>query len=91
MDFINKNNIQILTYDPTEIYTKLITKLIKSSYEIIPKGLKNSVSMKSHKISPPKLHSFIKLHKEDHPIHPLINFRTAPSYLLAKYLDSFIK
>jgi len=39
----------------------------------------------------PQLHPFIKLHKQDYPIRPLINFITAPSYNLAKYLDSLIK
>jgi hypothetical protein len=42
-------------------------------------------------ISVPKLHPFIKLHKEKQPIRPLINFKTALSYSLAKYLDTFIK
>ena len=42
-------------------------------------------------ISASKLHPFIKLHKENQPICPLISFKTATSYSLAKYLDTFIK
>lgn len=33
----------------------------------------------------------IKLHKENHSIRPLINFKAVPSYSLAKFLDYFIK
>lgn len=91
LDFIYNNNIQILTNNPTDMYIKNINNLIKNSKEIIPKNQKIFLLKQNHKITAPQLHPFIKLHKKDHPIRPLINFKTAPSYNLAKYLDSIIK
>ena len=91
LDFINNNNIQNLTYDPTIVYTKQINKLITSSKEIIPKVQKKILLKSDYKIEAPNLHPFIKLHKQGNPIRPLINFKTAPAYNLAKYIDSLIK
>lgn len=40
---------------------------------------------------PPKLYSFIKLHKENNPIRPVVSFITAPSYKLSKRLINIIQ
>lgn len=39
----------------------------------------------------PKLYSLIKLHKDNHPIRPVVSFVTAPSFKLSKTLINIIK
>lgn len=39
----------------------------------------------------PYLHEFTKLHKQENPIRPLINFKAVPFYNLDKYLDTLVK
>ena len=43
------------------------------------------------KPSAPKLRALPKIHKPNIPIRPLVNFRNAPTYKLAKFLERTIK
>ena len=47
--------------------------------------------MKQIRPSAPTLQALPKIHKEDIPIRPIINYRNAPAYKLAKYLDKIIR
>lgn len=51
------------------------------------KAKKKLLSKFAYKISVPYLHPFIQLHTLNLPIRLSINFKTAPSYNLVKYLD----
>jgi sugar (pentulose or hexulose) kinase len=39
----------------------------------------------------PNLHATIKLHKQNAPIRPIINWRNAPAYKLAKHLTKTLQ
>jgi hypothetical protein len=41
--------------------------------------------------SPPNLNGLIKIHKQDAPIHPIVNWKDAPTYKLAKLGSDIIK
>lgn len=73
----------IILYDP-------IDKLIKNSVEIIPNNQKKLLLTNNLFYTAPKLHPFTKLHKNNHLIRLLINFKIAPPYSLVKYLDTLI-
>jgi hypothetical protein len=39
----------------------------------------------------PKLNMTVKLHKEKNPVRPIVNYRNAPSYYIAKILANWLK
>jgi len=82
--FLTANNFNILTKDPTKKFHNLIHKTTQESNLIIDK--KQIKTLNPKKASPPTLKVQLKLHKTDIPIHPIINYRTAPAYKLARYL-----
>ena len=41
--------------------------------------------------STPVMRGLVKIHKEDTPIHPIVNFKNAPTYNLAKTLTKVLK
>lgn len=47
--------------------------------------------LKTIKPSAPRLRGQPKLHKVDIPIRPVVNFRSAPTYKMCKYLNEKIK
>ena len=82
--FLNANNFNILTKDPTEKFHNLIHKTMQESNLIIDKKQIKLLTQK--KALPPTLKTQLKLHKTDIPIRQVINNRTAPVYKLARYL-----
>jgi hypothetical protein len=88
-EFINKNNIQKLTKDPTTAYTKEINKAISNSKHLLSESeIRHLKPINPHA---PTLKGLPKLHKEDKPIRPLVNYMPAPAYRLAKKLERIIK
>jgi hypothetical protein len=43
------------------------------------------------KLTAPKINAYIKTHKENEPIRPVIDNTQAPSYKIAKFLNNKIK
>jgi len=81
--FIQENNGKEMKNDPTEKYNREINNIIKNTATIHKKD-RNKLTQSNP--SAPKLKALIKLHKPNHPIRPLINFVTAPSYKISKHL-----
>ena len=81
-NFIQENRIN---KDPTDTYQKQIQHTIKKCNILVDK--------QAHKylinIEPvaPKLNVYIKTHKNNEPIRPVINNTQASSYKIAKYLN----
>jgi hypothetical protein len=87
-DFITNNKFQISNTDPTALYQKQIRKTINNSRTLINKNHK----WKYINLNPsaPTIKGLIKLHKADQPIRPIVNWRNASAYKLAKLLTQKI-
>ena len=83
-DFIGNNNLTIANNDPTKTFQKKVRNaLIK--YQIV---VHKDERWKYINMNPaaPTIRGMIKIHKADAPIRPVINWRNAPAYKLAKML-----
>jgi hypothetical protein len=81
-DFLDNNNFQKLPKDLTNKYQKLISMNIQRCDLIIPKNQTKHLTQR--KPQPLLLKAQIKIHKPGHPIRPVINNKTAPTYKIAK-------
>jgi hypothetical protein len=81
-DFIDKNKFQISTTNPTKTFQNQIRRTINHSPNLIPSASK----WKFINLNPsaPTIKGLIKLHKPDHPIRPVVNWRNVPAYKLSK-------
>jgi hypothetical protein len=81
-DFIDTNNFRTSTSNPTKTFQSQVRKTINHSPNLIPPSLR----WKLINLNPsaPSIKGLIKLHKPDHPIRPVVNWRNAPAYKLAK-------
>ena len=89
MDFIQNNNIIEISTDPTEKFKEEINRTINECQELI--DFKIGRNLKNMNPRAPQFNAQPKIHKENIPVRPLINFRTSPSFKLAKYLENIIK
>jgi hypothetical protein len=82
-NFIQDNQFVLINKDPTSHYQKIIKHMLKQCNNTIQKEQK----WKYTNMNPtaPNLHATIKLHKQNTPIRPIINWRNAPAYELAKH------
>jgi hypothetical protein len=82
--FIQDNHFIKINNDPTQKYQKGVKHTPKQSNNIIQK----EHSWKYTNMNPiaPNLHATIKLHKQNTPIRPIINWKNVPAYELAKQL-----
>lgn len=87
-NFFNDNNITELEKDPTERYQNAIKKSLKETDLIFNDNDRKSVI--NMKPKPPTLKSLIKIHKIDKPIRPIVNFKNAPTYKIAKKLATLL-
>lgn len=85
-DFLTTNNIVSLDKDPTTKYRKEINKKINECKHLFNQNMK-----KPPKYDEPKLKTLPKIHKPDVSIRPLVNFTSAPSYKIAKFLECTTK
>jgi hypothetical protein len=83
--FLLENNFQPLPNDPTKKDQAYIAKTLRQCHLIIPKKLIRHLIQKHP--SPPTLKAQLKLHKPSIPIRPVVNNRTAPSYITKKLND----
>jgi hypothetical protein len=82
--FLQKNHMQQLPKDPTDMYQKQLQRTIQHSLLIDKCHCKFVSQMKP---TAPLLNASIKTHKPDRSIHPVINNIAAPSYKLAKFIN----
>jgi hypothetical protein len=83
--FITENQMQLLNKDPTEAYQKQIHQTIQKCNTLIDKHIhKYQTNIKP---SAPQLNVYIKTHKENQPIRPVINNTQAASYKASRYIN----
>jgi len=81
-DFIKANNLPSTPTDLTKTYQTSVRKTINSSKTLIPQDTRwKYINMNP---SAPTIKGLIKLHKQDQPIRPVVNWRNAPAYKLAQ-------
>jgi hypothetical protein len=85
MNFIQENKIIKLNKDPTDKYHKQIQQMIKNCNLIIDKHTQRFLT--NIKPMAPKLNVYLKIHKVNETVRPVINNIQAPSYKAAKYLN----
>jgi hypothetical protein len=83
--FITENQMQLINKDPTEVYQKQIHQTIQKCNTLIDKHIHKYLT--NIKPSAPQLNAYIKTHKENQPIRPVINNTQAPSYKAARYIN----
>ena len=88
-EFIDSNNIETLADDPTKRYVKILNETINKCTNLLDKRTRRYI--KPIHAQAPQLTGLPKLHKQNIPIRPLINYTTAPSYKIAKLLQQIIK
>jgi len=85
MTFIQDNQITHLNKDPTEYFQKQIQQALQKCNTLIEKS-KHKYIM-NIKPTAPYLNTYVKTHKQDKPIRPVVNNIPAPSYKIAKLLN----
>lgn len=88
-DFLNNNNVKEIENDPTNKFQNTLKNVLNNSQYILDGRKCNHLKM----INPraPVLRGLPKVHKEQMPIRPLVNFTSAPSYKVAKALDKILR
>jgi Asp-tRNA(Asn)/Glu-tRNA(Gln) amidotransferase A subunit family amidase len=84
-NFIKENHMQLLNKDPTETYQKQIHQTIQKCNKLIDKYIHKYLT--NIKPTAPQLNLYIKTHKENKPIRPVINNTQALSYKAARYIN----
>jgi len=87
--FIQENNIMMLNKDPTQSYHRQLQQTMKKCEDLIEKNRRKYLL--NIKPTAPRINAYIKTHKANKPIRPVIDNTQAPSYKIAKYLNSRIK
>ena len=88
-DFIWANNFQTTERDPTKTFQSQVRKVVTDSKTLIPQEIR----WKYVNMNPmaPTIKGLIKMHKPEHPIWPVVNWRGAPAYKLARLFTQKIK
>jgi len=81
-NFLQTNNFQSATTDPTKTFQTQIRKTINDSKVLIlQENRRKYINLNP---SVPSIKSLIKINKPDQPIRPIVNWHSAPAYKLAK-------
>ncbi|KAI5631461.1 reverse transcriptase (RNA-dependent DNA polymerase) domain-containing protein [Phthorimaea operculella] len=88
-DFLKSGQFQVLKKDPTEIYNREVKNTVNSCESILQHTKPHFLIQMNP--TPPRLHGYYKLHKEDQPIRPVVSYTGAPAYKLAKLANHLYK
>jgi hypothetical protein len=80
--FLSDNNFHTTVTDPTNTFQTQVRNIVKLSKNSIPKD--NSWRYINMNPSAPSIKGLIKIHKQDQPIRPVVNWRNAPAYQLSR-------
>jgi hypothetical protein len=84
-NFIKENHMNLLNKDPTEIYQKQVYHAIQKCNILIDKQIhKHLLNIKP---MAPQLNVYLKAHKDNQSIRPVINNIQAPSYKAAHFMN----
>lgn len=89
LEFLNRPQFEKLKTDPTNRFQQDLKKAIKESNNIMNQKISNSYINSNPKA--PKLRTTTKIHKENFPIRPIVNYRSAPAYRIKKHLIQILK
>lgn len=89
LEFIQVNNITQLNKDPTIAYQRQLKNALKDTHLVLNAQEKRRLILMNP--SAPTLKAFPKIHKDNIPIRPIINFRSAPSYKVSQFLQKYLK
>jgi len=84
--FVNENGYIELKHDPTNKYQAVLKRTLNEN-KMFEKTRNYIIEMNP---TAPTLKGLIKLHKQDKPIRPLINFIGAPTYKISKLLTKYL-
>jgi hypothetical protein len=87
--FNTENGLRMLKKDPTAKFQNNVKEVVKKCNIIINKS--NKYKFIQIKPQAPKLNVLIKLHKVNLPIRPVVNYKNAPTYHIAKFLAKWLK
>jgi hypothetical protein len=87
--FNTENGLRLLKKDPTAKFQRNVKDVVKKCNIIINKS--NKYKFIQIKPQAPKLNALIKLHKDNLPIRPVVNYKNAPPYYIAKFLAKWLK
>lgn len=88
-DFITENGIKQIKKDPTTSYQNKIKLAVKNTALIMNANDKRKVINSNPKA--PNMRALPKIHKPNVPIRPVVNYRGAPAYKLACFLQRYLK
>jgi hypothetical protein len=81
-DCIKDNNLTTVNNEPTKSFQRKIRNIINECQIVIPKYEKwKYVNLNT---SAPTIRGLLKIHKIDSPIRPVVNWKNAPAFKLAK-------
>ena len=86
--FINNNIVEIKS-DPTDRFNSNMKSVLNKTKYIITNDEKKYLKMIDPKA--PRLRGLPKIHKDDMPVRPLVDFTSAPSYKIAKKIDKILR
>jgi hypothetical protein len=82
--FRANNNFTLFPHDTTKRLQRIVRTAINECKDTLPKETKwRHVSLNP---TAPKIRDLIKIHKEDSPIRPVVNWKNTPAYKLARSL-----
>jgi hypothetical protein len=87
-DLISNNEFKIVNKDPTNSFQNKIRMVIKECKLSIPK--ENRSKYINLNPSAPTIRGLMKVHKNQCPIRPIINWVNAPAYKLARLLNKLL-
>ena len=88
-DFIQGNGLLTSNTNPTKSFQAQVRRVINNGKTLIPPDSKwQRINMNPTAAT---IKGLIKLHKPGHPIRPVVNWKGAPSYKLARLFTQKIK
>ncbi|XP_049940670.1 uncharacterized protein LOC126416829 [Schistocerca serialis cubense] len=87
-EYINTNAIQKLKSDPTTRFQANVKRTLKNIEHTLTDKQKYYLTQKNPQA--PTLRSQPKIHKDGMPMRPVINFKKAPTYRIAKHLQKLV-
>lgn len=86
----DKKTYTKLQRDPTNKYKTKSNMLVNSLYNNNIISKQQVVNLKNNNPSSPRLYGLCKIHKEGHPIRPIVSCINAPGYNLSKYIHNIL-
>ena len=83
-NFISNNSFTLATRDVTNKLQRDVKTAIETCREVIPR--EDRWIYKKLNPTIPAIRGLVKIHKDDYPIRPVINWKNAPAYKFAKVL-----